>query len=65
MVNELLADRNSLEDMRARRMRENPRTMVSLGAEEEVPYGKVSDVLQVLRRAEALRVNFATRKERR
>ena len=64
-VNDMLADLNSLEDMMSRRMRENPRTIVSLRADEEVPYGKVSDVLQVLRRAEALRVNFATRKERR
>ncbi|HDH99775.1 MAG: biopolymer transporter ExbD [Candidatus Latescibacterota bacterium] len=64
-VNDMLADLNSLEDMMSRRMRENPRTIVSLRADEEVPYGKVSEVLQVLRRAEALRVNFATRKERR
>ena len=64
-VNDMLVDLNSLEDMMSRRMRENPRTIVSLRADEEVPYGKVSEVLQVLRRAEALRVNFATRKERR
>lgn len=64
-VNDMLTDLNSLEDMMSRRMRENPRTIVSLRADEEVPYGKVSEVLQVLRRAEALRVNFATRKERR
>ncbi|HIE04301.1 MAG TPA: biopolymer transporter ExbD [Candidatus Latescibacteria bacterium] len=62
-VNDILTELNSLEEMMSRRMRENPRTIVSLRADEEVPYGKVSEVLQVLRRAGALRVNFATRRK--
>jgi biopolymer transport protein ExbD len=41
-----------------------PRTIVSLKADANAEFGLVSDVLQELRKVEALRVNFATERER-
>ena len=41
----------------------NPRLIVSLKCDRRVPYGLVSKVLEELRRADALRINFATERE--
>jgi len=46
------------------KMRANPRLIVSVKGDEQAKFGLVSDVLEELRRAEALRVNFATDRER-
>jgi biopolymer transport protein ExbD len=43
---------------------ENPRLIVSMKCDQRAPYGLVSDVLEELRKADALRVNFATDKIR-
>lgn len=45
------------------KMRANPRLVVSIKSDEQAQFGLVSDVLEELRRAEALRVNFATDRE--
>lgn len=45
------------------KMRANPRLIVSIKSDEQAQFGLVSDVLEELRRAEALRVNFATDRE--
>ena len=42
----------------------NPRLIISLKADGAADFGVVSDVLQELRKAEALRVNFSTLRER-
>ena len=42
----------------------NPRLIVSLKCDVRAPYGLVSKVLEELRKADALRVNFATNRER-
>ena len=42
----------------------NPRMIVSLKCDRRAPYGLVSEVLEELRKADALRVNFATDRER-
>ncbi len=42
----------------------NPRIIVSLKIDERTPYKIVSDVMEELRKADALRVNFATLKKR-
>ena len=42
----------------------NPRLVVSLKADADAEFGRVSDVLQELRKVEALRVNFATIREK-
>jgi biopolymer transport protein ExbD len=46
------------------KMRDNPRIIISLKADKNAQYGKLSNVLEELKRAQALRVNFATDKER-
>ena len=46
------------------KLTENPRLIISLKADGEAEFGVMSDVLQELRRVEALRVNFATERER-
>ena len=42
----------------------NPRLIVSLKCDRKAPYGVISDILEELRRVEALRINFAARRER-
>jgi biopolymer transport protein ExbD len=46
------------------KMRDNPRIIVSLKADQNAQYGILSDVMEELKRAQALRVNFATDRER-
>lgn len=41
-----------------------PNLIISIKADEEAEFGLVSDVMQELRKVEALRVNFATDRER-
>ena len=46
------------------KMIEDPRTIVSIKADADAEFGLIADVLEELRKAEALRVNFATNQER-
>ncbi len=45
------------------KLRANPRLIISVKGDGDAQFGLVSDVLEELRRAEALRVNFATDRE--
>ena len=42
----------------------NPRLVVSLKADADAEFGRLSDVMQELRKVEALRVNFAALREK-
>ena len=42
----------------------NPRMIVSLKCDRRAPYGLISRLLEELRKADALRINFATERER-
>lgn len=42
----------------------NPRLVISIKGDGQSQFGRVSDLLQELRKVEALRVNFATSRER-
>lgn len=42
----------------------NPRLIISVKGDGRAEFGQISDVLQELRKVEALRVNFATDRER-
>lgn len=42
----------------------NPRLVISIKGDREARFGLLSDVMQELRKVEALRVNFATDRER-
>ncbi|MEM0961271.1 MAG: biopolymer transporter ExbD [Bacteroidota bacterium] len=46
-----------------RRLRDEPRTIVSMRVDREVETGELYDVQQELREAEALRVNYSTSRE--
>jgi biopolymer transport protein ExbD len=46
------------------KLRDNPRIIISLKADKSAQFGVLSDVMEELKRAQALRVNFATDKER-
>ena len=45
------------------KMTANPRAVLSLRGDENSNFGLMSDLLQELRKVEALRVNFSTRRE--
>jgi len=45
------------------KMRDNPRIIVSIKADQNARYGVLSNVMEELKRAQALRVNFATDRE--
>jgi len=59
-----VVDLASLRTMIHGKLTENPRIIVSLKCDRNVPYGILSDVLQELRRIEARRINFATEREK-
>ena len=46
------------------KLRMNPRLIISIKGDGEAEFGVISDVLQELRKVEALRVNFATDREK-
>ena len=46
------------------KMIQDSRTIVSIKADADAEFGLIADVLEELRKAEALRVNFATNQER-
>ena len=46
------------------KMTANPRLVISIKGDEAAKFGLLSDVMEELRKVEALRVNFATARER-
>ena len=65
MIDDMLVkDMPTLMRVVANKMQENPRIIVSIKADSYAPYGVISDVMEELRRAGALRINFATKRER-
>ncbi|MBN2542896.1 biopolymer transporter ExbD [bacterium] len=48
----------------SQKVSENPAIIVSIRADEKVQYGYVAEVMEKLKEANALRVNFATTSER-
>lgn len=45
------------------KMRDNPRIIISMKADQNARYGVLADVMEELKRAQALRINFATDRE--
>ena len=41
----------------------NPRLIISLRGDKDSEFGVISDVMEELRKVEALRVNFSTKRE--
>lgn len=65
MIDDMRVHRRALMAIVAKKMADNPRIIVSIKSDARTPYGVVSDIMEELRRAGALRINFATRTERR
>lgn len=64
-IDDALVELSSVGSIIYRKLTENPRIIVSLKSDQRAPYGLISDVLEELRRVGALRINFATERERR
>lgn len=62
MIDDMRVHRRALMAIVAKKMADNPRIIVSIKSDVRTPYGVVSDVMEELRRAGALRINFATRR---
>ncbi len=59
----IVRDLPDVRQVMYRRLREEPRTIVSMRIDREVETGMLYDVQQELREAEALRVNYSTARE--
>ena len=56
----LVNDLTDIRDLMYTRLREEPRTIVSMNVDKEIETGTLYDVQQELREAEALRINYST-----
>ncbi len=63
-INDMIVKVSSVESIIAQRIRENPGIIVAFYTDKECPYGVMSDVMEQLKRASAVRVSFASKKER-
>jgi len=54
---------NTLGQLVHARLMANPRLIISLRGDKDSQFGVISDVMQELRKVEALRVNFSTKRE--
>ena len=59
----LVNDLTDIRDLMYTRLREEPRTIVSMNVDKEIETGTLYDVQQELREAEALRINYSTAAE--
>lgn len=63
-INDMLVSLNSVEGIVAQRIRQNPGIIVAFYTDENAPYGVMSDIMEQLKRASAVRVSFASKKEK-
>jgi biopolymer transport protein ExbD len=63
-INDMLVPMNSVEGIVAQRIRANPGIIVAFYTDENAPYGVMSDIMEQLKRASAVRVSFASKKEK-
>jgi len=54
-----------VEKVMRNKLQKDPRTIISLRADKRARYGVVSDLMEELRKADALRVSFGTEREKR
>ena len=59
----LVEDINTIRDTMYRKLQEEPRMIVSLKVDSDSETGLLYDVQQELRVAQALRINYSTRRE--
>ena len=63
-INDMLVTINSVEGIVAQRIRVNPGIIVAFYTDEGAPYGVMSAIMEQLKRASAVRVSFASQKEK-
>lgn len=62
-INDMIVTTSSVEGIVAQRIRANPGIIVAFYTDENAPYGIMSDIMEQLKRASAVRVSFASKKE--
>lgn len=63
-INDKLVTVENIEAIMMRNLKENPALIVAFNADHRTPYGVVSDVMEELKKANAIRVSFTSEKER-
>ena len=63
-IDDRIVELGSVAPMIHQKLVDNPRIIVSLKCDAKTPYGNVSQVMEELRKIQALRINFATERER-
>lgn len=63
MVDEFDVQMADVGNVVAKKLQENPRIVVQVKADQDTPYRMVSGVIEELKRVNALRVSFITKKE--
>jgi biopolymer transport protein ExbD len=63
-INDMIVTVSSVEAVVAQRIRVNPGIIVAFYTDEGAPYGVMSDIMEQLKRASAVRVSFASKKEK-
>jgi biopolymer transport protein ExbD len=62
-INDMIVTVSSVEGIVAQRIRANPGIIVAFYTDEGAPYAIMSDIMEQLKRASAVRVSFASKKE--
>jgi biopolymer transport protein ExbD len=63
-INDMIVTIPSVEAIIAQRIRANPGIIVAFNTDENASYGVMADIMEQLKRASAVRVSFASRKEK-
>jgi biopolymer transport protein ExbD len=63
-INDMLVPIPAVEGIVAQRIRANPGIIVAFNTDERAPYGVMNDIMEQLKRASAVRVSFASKKEK-
>jgi biopolymer transport protein ExbD len=63
-INDMIVTVASVEGIVAQRIRVNPGIIVAFYTDEGAPYGVMNDIMEQLKRASAVRVSFASKKEK-
>ena len=59
-IDDLIVGMDDIQPIVTRKLRENPALIISFNTDSDTPYGVVSDAMERLKLANALRVSFTT-----
>ena len=63
MINDMIIDLPDVEPLVVKRLMENPALIIAFNSDAHAPYGVLSDVMEELKRANAVRVSFTAKRE--